>query len=62
VLQDTQRQCLYCEKTRRRRKRLLCYLGLHNWIAVGTPGDQHLECRHCRKHGGEPGPMTWLGM
>lgn len=56
VLQDEDHfRCLHCKKTRRRRKRLPCYLGLHNWITMEKAGGRYLACRHCGRYGGDPG-------
>jgi class 3 adenylate cyclase len=67
VLQDEEHfTCLHCKKTRSRRKRLLCYLGLHNWILMHKPmhmidkaDERYLACRHCGKYGGSPG-QPWI--
>ena len=55
VLRDDHFECLYCHRTRPRRKRLLCYVGLHNWIPMQKAEARYLACRHCGKYGGDPG-------
>ena len=52
--------CRDCRVLGRRRKTLLCYLGLHNWIAVSKAGARYLECRRCGQYGGDPGSFNWV--
>lgn len=51
--------CRRCGATRRR-KALLCYVGLHNWTTFGNGDSRYLACRWCGHYGGDPGTFNWV--
>lgn len=35
-------------------KRVLCYIGIHNWMYTTTSHDYHRMCCNCNKHQNRP--------
>ena len=38
----------------KKRKKISCLLGLHNWKTFVSDGESYLKCPHCGKYGGTP--------
>jgi len=39
------------------KKKLRCWLGLHNWTTIVSEDSRYLACRDCGKYGGSPGSL-----
>ncbi len=52
--------CRDCGTVGRRRKTVLCHVGLHSWVTAVNEGEHYLECRRCGRYGGSPGSFNWV--